>query len=226
MLRDLHWSYAQFTMNTAIFQITQFTMIRWWGRIGDRHGNRVILQTTSYIMPLLPLLWTLHTGFFYLMAVQILSGMVWAGFSIASLNFTFDAVTPHKRARISAYVSILNGIFILLGGAILGAYLANRLPSSYQIGPYTADFVSPLPSVFLASAVLRLLVVVTMLRHFKEVRAAEHIHPVDLLLKVAGGEPFAGFFESISIRPKKRRPHPPACDKTPTHGKTTKDMQP
>ena len=177
-------------------------------------------------MPLLPLLWTLHSNFFYLMAVQMLSGVVWAGFSIASLNFTFDAVTPHKRARISAYISILNGIFILLGGAILGAYLANHLPASYHIGPYTARFISPLQSVFVVSSVLRLLVVVIMLRHFKEVRVAEHIHPVDLLLKVAGGEPFAGFFESISLRAKKRRSHHPGHDKTSSHGKTTQDIQP
>ncbi|MFH0879441.1 MAG: MFS transporter, partial [Lentisphaerota bacterium] len=200
MLRDLHWTYAQFTINAAIFQATQFLFIRWWGRIGDRHGNRVILEATSYIMPLLPILWTFSTRYLYLLCVQMVSGMVWAGFSIATLNFTFDAVTPHKRARVSAYVSILNGVFTLIGGTLLGAYLANHLPSTFQVGPYKASFISPLPAVFLVSSMLRLLVVLVMLPHFKEVRAAEKIHPAMLLRRVAGGEPLAGFFSQSWTR--------------------------
>ncbi len=208
MLRDLQWSYAQFTVNTAVFLATQFFFIRWWGRIGDRHGNRVVIITTSMVLPILPLMWTLSTNFFYLMSVQVLSGTFWAGFSIACQNFTYDAVTPPKRARISAYVSILNGLFTLAGGTLLGAWLANNLPSTYHIGPYQADFVSSLPGVFIASAILRFLAALLLLPRFKEVRKTEHIHPFTLLLRLSGGELLAGFLGQVWIRiavPRSRR---------------------
>ncbi|HBA83228.1 MAG TPA: hypothetical protein DCZ95_03950 [Verrucomicrobia bacterium] len=205
MLRDLHWSYSQFTLNAAVFLATQFFLIRWWGRIGDRHGNRVVIMTTGLVLPVLPLLWTLSSNFVYLMTVQVLSGTFWAGFSIATQNFTYDAVTPPKRARITAYVSILNGLCTIAGGTLLGAYLANHLPASFSIGPYRADYTSSLPGVFVVSAILRFLVVLIFLPMFKEVRSAVHIHPVNLLLRLAGGELLAGFFGQFILSPSRKR---------------------
>ncbi len=200
MLRDLHWTYAQFTINNAVFLATQFALIRWWGRIGDRYGNRVVIVATSFVLPVLPLLWTLSTHYGYLLCVQVLSGSVWSGFSIASQNFTFDAVTPPKRARITAYVSILNGIFTIAGGTLLGAWLANHLPATYRIGPYEARFVSSLPGVFIASGILRFVAALLFLPWFKEVRTTERIHPITLLLRLAGGEALAGFIGQAVVR--------------------------
>ena len=201
MLRDLHWSYAQFTVNTAVFLGTQFFLIRWWGRMGDRHGNRVVLVATSFLQPVLPLMWTLTTNYYFLLLVQVISGATWAGFSIAVQNFTYDAVSPPKRARVSAYVTVINGIFTIIGGTILGAFLANHLPSSYSLGPYRADFVSPLPGVFAVSSLARVLVAVIFLPRFREVKtSAERIHPVALLLRLSGCDALTGFIWQTVLR--------------------------
>jgi hypothetical protein len=94
----------------------------------------------------------------------------------------------------------LIGVFTLAGGTILGAYLANHLPSTFSLGPYRAEFTSSLPAVFIASAVLRFIVVLVFLPKFKEVRTAIHIHPVELLMKLAGGELLAGFLGPFLVR--------------------------
>ncbi len=184
MLRDLHWSYAKFTLNSAAFQATQFLLIRWWGRIGDRHGNRVVIVTTSFMLPILPCLWTLSSNYYYLLLVQCVSGVCWSGFTLAAQNFTFDAVSPLKRARITSYSTLLNGIFTVLGGTLLGAWLANHLPATYHIGPWTLAFASSLPAVFLLSGLCRLSTALLLLPRFKEVRYAEPIHPAAVLLQL------------------------------------------
>lgn len=211
MLRDLQWTYAQFTLSTAVFLMTQFLLIRWWGRVGDRHGNRVILVTTSLLLPVPPVLWTLSANYLYLLGVQVVAGAAWSGFSIAAQNFTYDAVTPGKRARISAYSSVLNGVFTLVGGTLLGAYLANNLPSSFSLGPWSASFVSPLPAVFIVSALLRALVAAIFLPLFREVRESrEHIHPVSLLLRLSGTDILTGFIWQTVLRLR-----PPGARKPP-----------
>jgi len=200
MLRDLQWSYAQFTVSTATFLITQFVLVRWWGRIGDRHGNRVVLVTTSLLLPVPPVLWTLSTNYFFLLGVQVIAGMAWSGFSIGAQNFMYDAVSPGKRARISAYSSVLNGVFTLVGGTLLGAWLANSLPMAYRLGPFSASFISPLPGVFIVSAFLRAIVAAVFLPLFREVRETERIHPVALLLRLSGSDILTGFIWQTVLR--------------------------
>jgi MFS family permease len=166
---------------------------------------------TSVLLPVPPVLWTLTTNYAFLLLVQIIAGAAWSGFSIAAQNFTLDAVSPPKRARIQAYSSFLNGIFTLVGGTLIGAYMANNLPSTYRIGPYSATFASALPGVFIVSAVLRAVVAASLLPAFREVRSAERIHPVTLLLRLSGFDALTGFvWQAVTrLTPPRARRRPP-----------------
>ncbi|MGD9874241.1 MAG: MFS transporter [Kiritimatiellia bacterium] len=198
MLRDLKWDYAHYTLSQALFLLTQVFLVGWWGRIGDRHGNRVVIAATSFILPLLPFLWLVSTNYYYLLGVQLVSGIGWSGFTIAAQNFTFDAVSIQKRARVAAYVSVLHGFCMLAGGTLIGAPLANHLPSAYSLGPVRIAFLSSLPSLFAVSGLARFAVAVLLLKKFKEVRSGhEHIHPMVLILRLAGGSLLAGFVSGL-----------------------------
>jgi len=152
------------------------------------------------LLPVPPVLWTLSTNYFFLLGVQVIAGMAWSGFSIGAQNFMYDAVSPGKRARISAYSSVLNGVFTLVGGTLLGAWLANSLPSAYRLGSFSAAFISPLPGVFIVSAFLRALVAAVFLPLFREVRETERIHPVALLLRLSGSDILTGFIWQTVLR--------------------------
>lgn len=199
-LRDLKWSYMQFTINAAAFQAVQFLMVRAWGRLGDRYGNRVIIVTTSLLISIVPFLFAATTHYGWLLAIQMFAGLAWSGFALAGQNFMFDAVTPSKRARIVAYTTILNGAFTLLGGTILGAWLAEHLPSQYHIGGRLIAFGSPLPPLFILSGCLRLVAAAMLVSAFREVRPVQPIHPVLLLLRLSGGEAIAGLFQAAIAR--------------------------
>ena len=211
MLRDLHFSYLHFTAVTSVSTVTQFLTFRSWGRIGDRFGNKKILNLCSWGISLMPILWLFSTHIGYLMAIQVLGGFVWAGFNLASSNFIFDAVSPPKRARCVAYRGLINGVCVV-AGSLAGGLVARELPASFQLGPWhwTPTFVLPL--VFLCSGLMRFVAAAFFLQRFHEVRPVEPIRHRDLIYQVSHLKPLAGLTFSLIAAPFRdgRRKAPPA----------------
>ena len=200
MLRDLHWTYTQFTINAITMLITQVVFSRWWGRVGDRHGNRAVLIATSCVLPILPILWACTGNFWLLCGAQVVSGATWSGYNLATQNFILDAVAPAKRARVYSYFSLINGVFIFIAGTVIGAWLANHLPSAYHLGPLHVTFLSSLPAVFIISGVTRVFVLLLMAPTFREVRTHEHIYPGILILRQWSGEALTGTLQEVATR--------------------------
>lgn len=190
MLRDLHWSYIQFTSSTAVFLAAQVLLSPWWGQQIDRHGSRAVLRACSFLIPLLPLFWAFSNSFPVIMGAQVLSGCAWSGFNLAVSSFIYDAVSPAKRARVMSYHGVLTGICAFAGGSLLGAWLAGSLPSEIHAGPVSMSLASNLPAIFMISAILRWLVVLVMFPFFKEVRSvAQPTRSYHLLWRMVSGEP-------------------------------------
>jgi MFS family permease len=191
MLRDLHFSYIEFTIVSGVATITQFLTFRYWGELSDRFGNKKILNICGWGVGLVPLLWLVSPHILYLVIIQIYSGFVWSGFGLASANFIFDAVTPPKRARCVAYQGLVNGFFVFLG-SVAGGYAAGHLPQSYSLGFWVWQPAFILPVVFLISGLIRLLATGIFLRKFKEVRPVEPIRHRELIFRVSHIRPIAG----------------------------------
>src|SRR5690606_13056435 len=109
MLRDLQFSYMEYTIVTATNTVTQFLTMQYWGQISDQFGNKKILNVCGYGVAFSPILWLFGDAMWYLLLIQVFAGLVWAGFNLAAANFMFDAVTPPKRARCAAYQAMVNG---------------------------------------------------------------------------------------------------------------------
>lgn len=192
MLRDLQWSYLQFTASMLTFFISQTLFVRWWGAISDRHGNRSVLVATGCLLPLLPMIWAFSTNYAVLIFAQIASGAIWSGFNLAAMNFIYDSVPQTRRARALSYYSLINGCFSVLGGMLIGAWIANHAPSELRLGMLHISLRSSLPVVFLASALARALAAAIMLPQFSEVRDIEPISTVRLLWRLGIGQPLFG----------------------------------
>ena len=190
MLRDLKFSYMEFTAVTAVATVTQFLCVRYWGELSDRFGNKKILSVCGWGVALVPMCWAASHVMAYLVVIQIFSGLVWAGFSLASANFIFDAVTPPKRALCVAYHGLVSGVCVLVG-SVAGGYVATRLPASYTFLSWTWQPISPLPAIFLLSGLMRLVAATVLLSKFREVRPVEPIRGSELLFRVSHLKPIA-----------------------------------
>lgn len=200
MLRDLHFTYLEFTAVTSVLSVTQFLMFRYWGELCDRFGNKKILNVCGWAISVVPTLWVFSSHIVYLGAIQVVAGLVWAGFSLASSNFLFDAVSPPKRARCVAYQGLINGV-AFLAGSLGGGFVASHLPSSFTVGPWVWQPASSLPAIFVLSGLMRLAAAGLMLRKFREVRPVEEISHRDLIYRITNIKPIAGATFSLLAGP-------------------------
>jgi MFS family permease len=196
MLRDLHFSYIEFTIVTGMATVSQFLTFRYWGELTDPFGSKKILNLCGWGVAIVPMLWLVSSQIVYLLIIQIFSGLVWSGFNLASANFMFDAVSPPKRARCVAYQGLVNGFFVL-AGSLAGGVAAGHLPEGFQLGPWTWTPPFMLPVIFLLSGLLRLLAAVIFLPRFNEVRPVEPIRHREILFRVSQIRPIAGATFSI-----------------------------
>lgn len=167
MLRDLGFTYAEFTASSAAVLVAQVMTFRHWGRLSDRFGNRTLLRLSGWVITVVPVLWVISTDFVAILAWQLVSGVGWAGFNLAAANFLFDAVSPPKRARCLAYHNLIVAAGTLVG-ASLGGWLAAMLPPSVPLQSW--QLVSSLQVLFLASAAARMAAAALLLPAVKEVR--------------------------------------------------------
>jgi MFS family permease len=165
-LRTLEYPYWwQYTAAVSVIVLVQIPALPFWGRMADRHGNKRVLVVTSIGIAALPALWLLSTHIALAIALQILSGLVWSGFNLSVQNFLFDAVAPPQRARCNAYVNLIAGFGVLVGG-IAGAVAIRTVPA--HIGPL--HFPYPFWTLLCISFVLRVATVLYFLPRFREVR--------------------------------------------------------
>ncbi|MEQ8857975.1 MAG: MFS transporter [Pseudomonadales bacterium] len=202
MLRDLGFSYLEFMINTAASVCVQFLTLNRWGRLSDLFGNRLILLTTGSVIPFLPALWLLSTNYYYLLAVQAASGLVWAGFTLSATNFVFDLTPPARRATLMAVHNVLAAAAVFVG-AVIGGWLGTHLPTSTNLFGDEISWLSPLYGVFAISALARLLVAGAFLPRLKEVRRARPMSMSGLIFRVTRVHPVSGMIFEIVTRRKK-----------------------
>ncbi len=192
MLRDLGFDYLSYTavhLAAVLGGIISFPI---WGRHADRVGNVKVLKTTGALVPVVPLLWIPAASPGYLVAVEFFAGFVWAGFTLSSANFVYDAVTPEKRVRCLGYFNLIAGIAVS-AGASLGGHLAEGLPPLFGYRLLT---------LMALSSLLRLAVHLLFSGKFSEVRGGvERTSSSELFLSVLGIRPVLGRNRELNVLP-------------------------
>ncbi|MDP8261944.1 MAG: MFS transporter [Candidatus Ancaeobacter aquaticus] len=174
MLKDLHFSYFLYSTLIAAALISRLLFISRWGKIADHVGNLKVIKFTTILMGIIPLLWIINQHPVFLLFIQIVSGFLWAGHHLCTTNFIYDAVTPEKRTRCISYYNTLHGIG-LFGGAILGGFLINVLPALRG---------HKILTLFLISAILRLVVTLIFSRKIKEVRTVHNANSLQIFFSM------------------------------------------
>ncbi len=194
LLRYLNFSYLEYIIIILANSAFAILMINLWGKIADKHGNYFVLAITSIAIPLIPFLWILNPSIIYLILVpQLIGGISWAGFYLATGNIIYDNVSQQKRGLAVSYYNLMLGAGIFLG-ASLGAILIKILPS---------NIVPSIITIFVLSGLLRMSVVFWWLPKIKEIRKKEKFGKRELkniIFKQARPMLFEEFHEIIHIK--------------------------
>lgn len=172
LLRDLHFTYVQYGMWLAAGVSGQVLTLPFWGNYCDRHGTKSVIVLTGFLVPVLPMLYLLSTNLYALVAINFFGGIIWAGLSLGLQNYVFDAVRPEDRAKGVAVCNTVNALGWFLG-AMAGSWLASITPPGFTLGALTLQLVSNLPVVFFLSGLFRLVVSLSFLGTFREMRVVQ-----------------------------------------------------
>ncbi|MBU0757541.1 MAG: MFS transporter [Nanoarchaeota archaeon] len=188
LLNSLNFSYWTFTLIVATPMVAKYFCMPLWGKASDRFGSIKVLSLTSYIMPIVPLLWLFSKNIYYLFLIQVYSGFVWAGIELSAFKFIHDTTSIQKRALCVAYYNVINGI-ATLAGAFFG-YLILRVNYFFW-----SDFLL----AFVVSFILRAVFVLVFIPSIYEVRKVEPISKHDLLMNIVKSGTTQGMMHSPII---------------------------
>ncbi|MDR2877390.1 MAG: MFS transporter [Chromatiales bacterium] len=170
MLRDLGFSYLEFTIMTGTSVLLQFLTLNRWGRLSDAFGNRYILLVTGLLIPFMPALWMFSTNYVYLLLLQAVGGLCWAGFSLSASNYLYDLIPSERRATQLAMHNVGASIGVFCG-ALLGGYIATHAPKEIFLFGEHYEWFSALYAAFLLSTLARFTVAALFLPRLREMRA-------------------------------------------------------
>jgi len=169
MLKDLSFSYYQFTLISVSSVLSTILFLPFWGRFSDKYGNLEIMKIASFFVIFVPILWlfspiimghSVSLLIAFLFFVEFFSGFWWGGLNLSINNFVYDAVSKDRMAICTTYNNLTSALGVFVG-TLLGGILSSY---SIIIGMQAMLF------VFLLSGILRLLAYVIFVPKLKEVR--------------------------------------------------------
>jgi MFS family permease len=93
---------------------------RVFGPLADRWGPKRIMMLTGFIIPLVPLAWVFVNASWQIVPINLVSGFLWGGYSLASFNLLLELTPQELRARTTAIFQVIVYISLAIGAALGG----------------------------------------------------------------------------------------------------------
>lgn len=147
MAKELGFTAAMIGLTSVATSVSRLFTQPKMGELSDRWGPARLQMLFMFLIPILPFLWVFITQLWQVVAVNLLGGVLWGAFELASFNFLLMLIPEAQRARYSAIYQVVVMV-ALAGGAAFGGYLIEHWG-------YTA--------IFLVSGVGRMLAAITFM---------------------------------------------------------------
>jgi hypothetical protein len=122
---------------TVANQLTQILTFRWWGRMAEQHGSGKMMAFAAFGMAVSPVVTIISTNLYYLVFVNVLTGMPVAGTTLLLFTYLLE-VCPEKER--TAYISCYNVALSLVGFVApeIGIWLLGNIGMSASMVASTA----------------------------------------------------------------------------------------
>lgn len=172
--RGLESDYRLFAMLVAAEILAKAVTLPLCGRIAHRRGVRALLRIGGVLIVPVPLLWLVSHDVWWLLVVQIVSGISLAAYELSSFLLVFDTVPESERTSVMTRYNVAQFSASFIGSAIGATSLAAGL---FVAAPAAEAAASPpdYAMMFVVAAVLRAATLSLLIRVPAEIQSA----PVD-----------------------------------------------
>lgn len=125
MLGPLNFSYLEFTILTTSAFGARVVALPFIGRIAQRLGTKPVLAAATLGIIPLPVLWLVSDSFWWLLSIQLASGVAWAAFELGSLLSFFERIPVHGQTGVLTAYNLANASAIVIGSLIGATLLAS-----------------------------------------------------------------------------------------------------
>tara|TARA_R110000782_G_scaffold101029_10_gene187518 strand:+ start:4500 stop:5909 length:1410 start_codon:yes stop_codon:yes gene_type:complete len=175
MLKNLEFDYAVFAGLLCCSFLGRVLAMPLIGRFAKRYGAGNLLWVGGLGILPLSAIWVISPSPYYLLWVQLLSGVLWACYEMATMLLLLESIPANERTSVLTTQNALNACMVL-GGSACGALLFGLM--GQDTGAYH--------TLFIVSAVLRVGTVILLARVHKP--AIKQITPI--------------IFRTVGIRPQ------------------------
>jgi MFS family permease len=135
MLAQMKMNYGQYMVAIAALMFGKIISLSFMQRAKSNFDGFKIMMVGLVVISPLPAMWALSEAFYFVVALQILSGMGWACFEVGLSLVFFQDLRPDEKVPVLTIYNLLNSVAIIVG-TFLGAKLLSLLgeaKSSYWI---------------------------------------------------------------------------------------------
>lgn len=123
LVQNLKANATMVGLTTVATSVASMLIQRKVGSLSDRWGPRRLQLISMLLIPILPICWVFVTAAWQIIFVNLLGGILWGAFSLASFNYLLDLFPNNLRARYSALYQIVVTLSLAIGAALGSAII-------------------------------------------------------------------------------------------------------
>jgi MFS family permease len=132
MLRQMQLDYGTYAALVAAAFAARIFSLPFLGRFAERSGANKLLLTCGVAMAPMAVMWVFaYQNLPALFALQVMSGIVWGGFELASSLLIFERISPAERTSVLTTYNLSNAS-ALVAGSLLGGAVFEALGSNFE----------------------------------------------------------------------------------------------
>jgi MFS family permease len=126
LVKNLHADATMVGLTSIASSIATMLAQRKLGDLNDRWGARRLTMISGLLIPIVPLGWLFASSGWHVILINLIGGVLWAGYNLASFNYLLFITPEDNRARFSALFQVIITVSLALG-PMLGSQMVAHL---------------------------------------------------------------------------------------------------
>ncbi|MBK9294056.1 MAG: MFS transporter [Oligoflexia bacterium] len=194
LLKNLKLDYLTYTIIISAVLLFKYFSSGFWGEVIDMWGSKKVVVLTSLLICFTTWPWFLTESLTLIFVAQCYTGIVWAGYELATFTFLLDATKPEERTYVISFYNILNSSMGFIGGVIGAIWVA-----------FYKDSFFAFKVLFLTTSLIRLTSYFIFSTRIKEVKVLAPVKASEVFIKASGFKSTLGLMSRLIILDKKKK---------------------